>query len=69
MVTYATGGSPESAFLCAGVVEKGDIPAMADAIRAYFETPRETATLYEMDIRALDSDTSIATYQALYQAQ
>lgn len=69
VVTYATGGSPESAFLCAGVVEKGDIPAMADAIRAYFKTPKETATLSETDIRALDNRTAIAAYQALCQAQ
>lgn len=69
VVTYATGGSPESAFLCAGVVEKGNIPAMADAIREYFDAPQEKAALSEGDIRALDNDTSIAAYQALYEAQ
>ena len=68
MVTYATGGSPESALLCAGVVEKGNIPAMADAIREYFDTPQEKAALPEEDIHALDNSTAIAAYQALYEA-
>ena len=66
VITYQTGGSPESAILCAGVVEKGNVDAMAEAIRGYFDAGNFPGPLDEKERLRLDNRNSIAAYMALY---
>ena len=60
VVTYATGGSPESAVLYGASVPKGDLNALLDALRRSYE-PSEGAKP-----SCLDAASALQAYLLLY---
>ena len=65
VLTYKTGGSPESAEAYGGiVVERGDISAVINAIERYRKENRDKPEL-NVDAEAFDKQTAVKDYQKI----
>lgn len=65
VLTYKTGGSPESAEANKGIiVERGDLPAVISAIKKYREANRSKPEM-DVDVDEFDKQTAVKEYQRI----